>query len=72
MSAASAVASRARRLRYLSRMDIAQRAWVGLLGASPLDKPNTVLMLSPYSSVRLTQLGVDRPERMCAALRIDA
>ena len=39
--------------------------------ASPLDKPNTVLMLTPYSSVRLTHLGVERSSLSCVFLYVD-
>jgi len=39
--------------------------------ASPLDKPNTVLMLSPYSAVRLMHLGVERSSLACVFLYVD-
>ena len=52
--------------------------------ASPLDKPNAVLILTPDSPVRLRHMGVERaglacvflyvdePDRLCRALCIDA
>lgn len=39
--------------------------------ASPLDKPNTVLILAPYSSVRLTHLGMERGSLACVFLYVD-
>jgi hypothetical protein len=41
------------------------------LTASPLDKPNTVLILKPNSRVRLTHLGVERSELACLFLYLD-
>jgi hypothetical protein len=41
------------------------------LSASPLDKPNTVLIFKPDSSVRLTHLGVERSELACDFLYLD-
>jgi hypothetical protein len=39
--------------------------------ASPLDKPNTVLILDPDSSVRLTHLGMERTGLACVFLYLD-
>jgi hypothetical protein len=39
--------------------------------ASPLDKPNTVLIFSPDSQVRLTHLGVERAGLACVFLYVD-
>jgi len=41
------------------------------LAASPLDKPNTALMLKPDSRVRLTHLGVERTGLACVFLYVD-
>jgi hypothetical protein len=41
------------------------------LTASPLDKPNTVLILKPNSRVRLMHLGVERSELACLFLYLD-
>jgi hypothetical protein len=38
---------------------------------SPLDKPNTVLILTADSRVRLTHLGVERSELSCIFLYVD-
>ena len=40
--------------------------------ASPLDKPNTVLILDPYSPVRLTRMGVERSGLACVFLYLDS
>lgn len=61
------------------RIDITPEQWCRRNGverhrallASPLDKPNTVLMLTPYSSVRLTHLGVERRGLACVFLYVD-
>lgn len=39
--------------------------------ASPLDKPNTVLILDPDSAVRLTHLGMERGGLSCVFLYLD-
>ena len=41
------------------------------LSVSPLDKPNTALMLKPDSGVRLTHYGVERTGLACVFLYVD-
>lgn len=42
------------------------------VGASPLDKPNAVLILDPYSFVRLTHMGVERTGLACVFLYLNS
>jgi hypothetical protein len=53
---------------WLKRRGIERRSAVK---ASPLDKPNTVLILKPDSRVRLTHLGVERTDLSCVLLYVD-
>jgi hypothetical protein len=53
---------------WLKRHGIERRRAVK---ASPLDKPNTVLILTADSRVRLTHLGVERSELSCIFLYVD-
>lgn len=53
---------------WLKRRGIERRSAVK---ASPLDKPNTVLILKPDSRVRLTHLGVERTGLSCIFLYLD-
>ena len=53
---------------WLKRRGIERRS---AIKASPLDKPNTVLILKPDSRVRLTHLGVERTGLSCIFLYLD-
>lgn len=53
---------------WLRRRGIARRDTVTV---SPLDKPNTVLILKADSRVRLTHLGVERTGLVCVFLYLD-
>jgi hypothetical protein len=53
---------------WLRRRGIARRDTVTV---SPLDKPNTVLILKADSRVRLTHLGVERTGLLCVFLYLD-
>jgi hypothetical protein len=54
--------------KWLRRHGIERRS---AIKASPLDKPNVVLILRPDSRVRLTHLGVERAELSCIFLYVD-
>lgn len=61
------------------RIDVAPMAWCRRRGiarhktllASPLDKPNAVLILKPDSCVRLVHMGVERSGLDCVFLYVD-
>jgi hypothetical protein len=54
--------------KWLRRHGIERRS---AIKASPLDKPNTVLILKADSRVRLTHLGVERTDLSCIFLYVD-
>jgi hypothetical protein len=67
-------------IRACEPLDVPRMAWCRSHGidprrtllASPLDKPNTVLILEQNSSVRLTHLGVQRTGLSCVFLYLDS